>query len=410
MTGQSAGRDGPGQERLTRREFFSAAAAGAGGAALLACPLGLGAQDVPGGEMAVSEHVAKSNLSDHECMFYEKLPGGKVRCGICPRRCVVSDAERGWCGGRENRKGAYKTLVYGKACSAQIDPIEKKPLYHYLPGTTALSVATAGCNFECKFCQNWEISQVRPEQVGRVYELPPKALVEVAKARKVPTLAFTYSEPVIFYEYAHDGAKVGRAAGVGSCIISNGYIETEPLKRLCEHLTAVKVDLKAYTEKFYRDICRGTLKPVLRTLTTCRKIGIHLEIVVLIIPTLNDTAEELTGMAKWIVDNLGPDVPLHFSRFHPQYRLRNLPPTPIKTLKAAHAIAKAAGIHYVYIGNIPMDPANHTYCPKCGKLLIQRLGYRVRESRVTAEGKCPKCGTKIPGVFTPAAAFARRKG
>ncbi len=399
----------PQPEGLTRREFLAhAAAAAAGGAALACCPAAL-AQDAAGGDMAVSAAGVKGNLSDHECMFYDKLPEQKVRCGICPRRCVVADAERGWCGVRENRKGAYKTLVYGKACSAHIDPIEKKPLYHYLPGTTALSVATSGCNFECKFCQNWEISQVRPEQVTAV-DLDPKRLVDAARARRVPTLAFTYSEPTIFYEYSHDAAQLARAANVGSCIISNGYMLEKPFRRLCEHLTAVKVDFKAYSEKFYRDVCRGHLQPVLDTLLTARKIGIHLELVVLIVPTLNDTPEELKGMAKWIMDNLGPDVPLHFSRFTPQYRLRNLPPTPIQTLRAAHGIATAAGIRHVYLGNIPTDPANHTYCHKCKTRLIQRMGYIVRENKVTAQGACPKCGTKLPGVFTPAAAFAERKG
>jgi len=389
---------------LTRRQFLAAAAAGGAAAA---CPLRAAGQDADGG-LALDLTAATGNLSDHECLFYEKLPEGKVRCGICPRACVVSDAERGWCGVRENRKGAYKTLVYGKACSANNDPIEKKPLYHYRPGTMALSVATAGCNMECKFCQNWEISQVRPEQV-RAVDLPPERLVKVARRLRTPTLAFTYSEPTIFYEYAHDAAKLARAAGIGSCIISNGYMQEKPLRRLCEHLTAVKVDLKAFREGFYRDVCRGHLKPVLDTLQRCVKIGIHLEIVVLIVPTLNDGPKELKEMAEWIVENLGPDVPLHFSRFHPQYRLRNLPPTPLKTLKTAHAVARAAGVRYVYVGNIPMDPTNHTYCPKCGRLLIKRLGYLVRENHVTADGACDKCGQPIPGVWTQKQALADRK-
>ena len=394
---------------MTRREFLArvASAGGACAAAGIACPHAA-AQDAPSDGPGVAGVGAKGNLSDHEVMFYEKLPEQKVRCGICPRECVISDRERGWCGVRENRGGIYKLLVYGKACSAHIDPIEKKPLYHYLPGTTALSVATAGCNMECKFCQNWEISQVRPEQVPNT-DLPPKRLVEIAKARKVPTLAFTYTEPTIFYEYAHDAARLARAAGIGSTIISNGYMKEKPLRQLCEHLTAVKVDFKAYSEKFYRDVCRGHLKPVLDTLRTCRKIGIHLELVVLVIPTLNDSDEELKGMAKWIVDNLGPNVPLHFSRFSPMYRLKNLPRTPVRTLQRAHGIARAAGIRYAFIGNVPMDDANHTYCHKCGKRLIKRLGYLVRENLVTADGTCPACGTAIPGVWTHKQAFAARK-
>jgi len=395
---------------MTRRQFLARVAAGgacaAAGAAVVNVPHAA-AQD-PFGGAGMAAVAAKGNLSDHEAMFYEKLPEGKARCGICPRACVISDGERGWCGTRENRRGVYKTLVYGKACSAHIDPIEKKPLYHYLPGTTALSVATAGCNFECKFCQNWEISQVRPEQIPAT-DLPPKRLVAIAKARRGPTLAFTYSEPTVFYEYVHDGARLGRAAGIGSTIISNGYMQEKPFRQLCQHLTAVKVDFKAFSDEFYRNICRGTLKPVLDTLVTARKIGIHLEIVVLVIPTLNDGDKELTDMAKWIVDNLGPDVPLHFSRFNPMYRLRNLPPTPVGTLQRAHRIARNAGIRYVYIGNVPMNPANHTYCPKCGKILIKRLGYLVRQNHVTKQGKCKFCGQTIPGIWTKQQAFAKRK-
>ena len=209
--------------------------------------------------------------------------------------------------------------------------------------------------------------------------------MEIAKARRVPTLAFTYSEPTIFYEYAHDAAKLARAAGIGSAIISNGYMLEKPLRQLCEHLTAVKVDFKAYSEKFYREICRGHLKPVLDTLLVCKRIGIHLELVVLIIPTLNDSDQELKGMSKWIMDNLGPDVPLHFSRFNPMYRLKNLPPTPVDTLQRAHGIAKAAGIHYAYIGNVPMSDANHTHCHKCGKAFVPH-----EEGKLPP--KCPFCG------------------
>ena len=392
---------------LTRREFLTRAAA-AGGAAAAGVVLAGGAKAGAGDAAGAAALGVKGNLSDREAMFYEKLPEQKVRCGICPRRCEISDGERGWCGVRENRKGTYTFLVYGKACSANIDPIEKKPLYHYLPGSTALSVATAGCNFECKFCQNWEISQVRPEQVPS-RDLPPRRLVEIATRQNIPSLAFTYSEPVIFYEYMHDSAKLARAAGVGSTMISNGYIEEKPMRQVCEQLTAVKVDLKAYSEDFYQKVCRGTLQPVLKTILLCRKIGIHLELVVLLVPTLNDGDKELTDMAKWIVDNLGPDVPLHFSRFNQMYRLKNLPPTPVKTLHRAHQLAKAAGIHFVYIGNVPMDPANHTYCYKCGRLLIRRLGYLVRENGVTRDGKCPACGAAIAGIWTKAQAFAPRK-
>jgi pyruvate formate lyase activating enzyme len=341
-------------------------------------------------------------------MFYDKLPDAHVRCQVCPRQCEVADGRRGWCGVRRNDKGTYKTLVYGKICSAHIDPIEKKPLYHYLPGTTALSVATAGCNFECKFCQNWEISQARPEQVP-AGDLPPQRLVAAAQERGTPTLAFTYTEPIVFCEYVHDSAKLARSVGVGSAMISNGFIQEAPMRRLCEQLTAVKVDFKGFSDNFYRDVCGGRLDPVLKTLQLCRKIGIHLEIVVLVIPTLNDAPGDLKAMTKWIVDSLGPDVPVHFSRFNPLYRLKNLPATPVATLEQAHKIARDAGINYVYVGNVPMHAANHTYCPKCSTMLIRRLGYVVRENVLTDQGACPKCGTKVPGVFKPKDAFADRK-
>ena len=394
-------------DRITRRQFLARAAST--GSACLAGSALLAAEAACAADPADTTRLRafKGNLSDHEAMFYEKLPGQAVVCELCPRSCRVADGQRGWCGVRVNRKGLYKTLVYGKIGPPHIDPIEKKPLYHYLPGTTAFSVATAGCNFECKFCQNWEISQARPENLLAA-DLPPARLVAIAKARKVPTLAFTYNEPIIFYEYAHDSARLARAAGVGSVIISNGFIEEKPMRRLCQHLTAVKVDFKAYRDKFYREVCRGRLQPVLNTMKLCRTIGIHLEMVVLIVPTLNDTDAELKDMAKWIVDNLGPDVPLHFSRFRPMYRLKNLPPTPIKTLERAHKIARDAGIHYVYLGNVPFHAASSTYCPKCGKLLIKRIGYHVRENHV-GQGACPKCKTKVPGIFTARQAFAERK-
>jgi len=399
---------------LTRRQFLAEVAV-VGGAATM-CPLLGGPALAQSRTRPASRPAAtslpkafKGNVSNHEAMFYEKLPERIVRCDLCPRHCRVTDGQRGWCGVRKNRAGVYRTLVYGKIVSGHVDPIEKKPMYHYMPGTPALSVATAGCNFECKFCQNWEISQVRPEQIPAV-DLPPARLVEIAKARKVPTLAFTYNEPIVFYEYMHDAAKRARAAGIGSVMISNGYIEAKPLRQVCRHLTGVKVDFKAFSEAFYRDICQGKLKEVLETLLLIKKIGIHLELVVLVIPTLNDSEKELTGMAKWIVKNLGPDVPLHFSRFTPRYRLKNLPRTPVKTLERARGIARAAGVHYVYIGNVPFHQAGHTYCHKCNTVLIRRVGYLVRQNLITKKGTCPKCGTAIPGVWSAKQALAVRKG
>ena len=265
---------------------------------------------------------------------------------------MIDDRERGYCGARENRGGTYYSLVYARVCAAHVDPIEKKPLFHFLPGSMAFSVATAGCNVNCKFCQNWDISQVRPEQVNSTF-LPPKDLAALTRRYQCPSIAYTYSEPVIFSEYVLDSAAAGRAAGVRSVVISGGYIQEEPLKQLCACVDAIKIDLKAFSEKYYKDVVNGELKPVLNALATIRKLGTWCEVVYLVVPTLNDSDEEFRGLAHWIKTELGPDVPLHFSRFYPEYLLKNLPPTPLATLERAKAICDAEGLHYVYIGNVP---------------------------------------------------------
>jgi len=381
---------------LNRRSFLRAA--GAGACALSAAP-------ALGADVATDlVENAKPRTVVHEAMWYERLPDKAVRCLLCPRECVVAEVERGYCGVRENQAGDYKTLVYGTLCSVNMDPIEKKPLYHYLPATPALSVATAGCNMECKFCQNWRISQYRPEQVESLV-VPPENLVRVARNRGAPTMAFTYSEPVIFYEYMHDAAAEGRKHGVGSVMISNGYIREDPMRQLARHLTGVKVDLKAFTETFYADQCAGHLQPVLHTLEVLADLGMHTEIVVLLIPTLNDSMGEIRQMATWIAKHMGPDVPLHFSRFHPTYRVKNLPPTPITTLDRARKTAMDAGLHFVYVGNVPFHEGGHRYCPGCGKPVIRRVGYRTDTSNLSG-GKCGSCGRKIPGVWSQGQALA----
>ena len=337
-------------------------------------------------------------VTRHPALFWEKLDEKKVKCVLCPRECQVADVERGYCGVRENQGGEYQTLVYGALCSGNVDPIEKKPLFHYLPGTTAFSIATAGCNVECKFCQNWQISQFRPEQVESTL-VTPQRLVDVCKANRSPTIAYTYSEPVIFYEYMHDTAALARQQGVGSVMISNGYIQEKPLRQLCQQLTGVKIDFKAFTEKFYSEWCAGHLQPVLDTLGVLKDIGIWFELVILIIPTLNDSPDEIRQMSQWVLRHLGPDVPMHFTRFHPTYRVTNLPRTPIRTLERCRAIALEAGVHYVYAGNVPMHPGENTYCHGCGKELIRRVGFRVKSNSIK-NGRCPSCRTRIPGVWS----------
>lgn len=336
-------------------------------------------------------------LSDMEARYYKKLENGGVECILCPRHCRVTDLERGYCGVRENRKDVYHTLVYGRPCAVNIDPIEKKPLFHFYPGTTAFSLATAGCNCNCKFCQNYDISQSRPEQTDNM-NLPPEEIVSSCLSRKVPIIAYTYSEPVIFYEYMYDTAKLGREKGIKSVMITGGYIEKDPLADLLNHLDAVKVDLKAIRDGYYKNIVDSELRPILNAILQIKKAGVWLELVYLVVPTLNDSESEFKDLASWIKTNLGLDTPLHFSRFYPQYLLKDLPPTPEKTLQMAHDICRAEGLEYVYLGNLPRHPAESTYCPKCGKVLIERAGYRILQNNLKGN-YCSYCGHEIPGRY-----------
>ena len=375
---------------FTRRELGIAA-----GASCAAALLGHPADAAP---PAVGAPIAADDPPAREASWYRKLPEGRVECQLCPRGCQVADAERGGCGARENRGGTYTTLVYGSACALHIDPIEKKPFFHVLPGAQALSYATAGCNVECKFCQNWEISQFRPEQVRSAW-WPPEALAKAARQRELPLLAATYSEPAVFWEYVRDTAAAGRGAGVRSVVVSNGYIQETPLKEVLPLLAAVKVDLKAFSERFYREVVRGELKPVLKTLEVIRAGGVWLEVVVLLIPGLNDSEGEVRALVRWVRATLGTDVPLHFTRFHPTYRLTNLPPTPLATLERSWQIAKDEGLAFPYLGNVPGHAGESTYCPGCGHRLVHRIGFEVVENTM-AGGRCPRCGRTIPGVWS----------
>jgi pyruvate formate lyase activating enzyme len=337
-------------------------------------------------------------LPAREASWYRKLGENRVECQLCPQKCTVADAERGTCGVRENRAGTYYTLVHSLACSVHADPIEKKPFFHVLPGERALSYATAGCNVECKFCQNWEISQFRPEQV-RAYYLPPDALVDLSKKARAKLTAATYSEPVVFWEYVRDAARAARQAGLRPTVVSNGYIQEQPLREVLPLLTAVKVDLKSFRESFYQQQLRGHLEPVLKALQVIVEHKVWLEIVVLLIPTLNDSEEELRDLCKWVRSKLGAHVPVHFTRFHPTYRLTDLPPTPVKTLERAWDIGKQQGLDFVYLGNVPGHGKESTYCPGCGTLLIRRLGFQVLENLLNHDS-CPKCNQKVPGVWS----------
>jgi len=377
---------------LDRRSFLRCTLAS--GAAVGICDL---ARPLLAMSAGAGMHKQDDSRFTVEAKFYQKLQNRKVKCKLCPRECTVGDKERGYCGVRENHGGSYYTLVHSRVCAAHIDPIEKKPLFHYLPGTLAFSLATAGCNVNCKFCQNWDISQVRPEQVPADYA-PPKLIADLATQHGCPTIAYTYSEPVVFSEYLMDVADAGHETGIRSVVVSNGYMQEEALKTAYGKMDAVKIDLKAFSESYYKDVVVGELKPVLNALVTLRKMNKWTEIVYLVVPTLNDSDAEFTGLARWVKTNLGVDVPVHFTQFHPEYLLKNLPITPVPTLERAKAIADAEGLHYVYIGNVPGHPAENTYCPKCHRLLVERIGMTANQILIR-KGKCPFCGQQIPGVW-----------
>jgi pyruvate formate lyase activating enzyme len=332
-----------------------------------------------------------------EAKFYQKLANRKIKCQLCPRECVVSDSERGHCGVRENRGGAYYLLVHSRVCAAHVDPVEKKPLFHYLPGTNAFSLAAAGCNVHCKFCQNWDISQSRPEELPAHY-LPPQRVAELAQQNNCPTIAYTYSEPSVWAEYLMDAADAGHAAGIRSIVVSNGFMQEEALKTAYGKMDAVKIDLKSFTDSYYKQVVGGRLKPVLDSLVTLRKLGKWMEIVYLVLPALNDSDTELRGLAQWTKANLGADVPLHFTQFHPAYQLKDISVTPVATLERAKAIADAEGLHFVYIGNVPGHPAQNTYCPKCRKMIVERSGFTASEMLIR-NSCCPFCQQPIPGIW-----------
>jgi pyruvate formate lyase activating enzyme len=320
-----------------------------------------------------------------------------VVCFLCAHNCFIKEGKRGKCKTRINIKGDLITLVYGRPMTSHTDPIEKKPFYHFLPGSLAFSFATSGCPFSCKFCQNWEISQASPEDYYTEF-VSPSTISNRAKTQKVPIIAYTYNEPTVFSEYLLDVAREGKKAGLRSVLISCGFMGNEVLKEMIETLDAIKIDLKGFSEDFYKNVSAGSLKPVLRNIKTVAKSNVHLEIVNLVVPTLNDKDEDLKNLAKFVRDEAGYDTPLHFTRFHPDYQLLNLPPTPIETLEKAREIAMGLGLKYVYVGNVPGHPGNNTYCPKCKKVVIDRKGFFV--STINLKGnRCSFCGETIKGVF-----------
>ncbi len=330
-----------------------------------------------------------------EAKYYEKLDNGMVRCNLCPNRCVLSPGQIGDCRARKNVNGKLVSLVYGKVASNHIDPIEKKPLFHFLPGSQTYSISTTGCNLRCKFCQNWQISQVFPWQVETT-QMSPKQVVDKALNLGVKSIAFTYNEPTIYYEYMLDIAKLAKENGLKTVVISAGYINEKPLKNLLPYIDAYKVDLKGFSSNFYQKMTSGKLEPVLKALKIIKKSNTWLEVVNLIIPGENDSKKELKDLIVWVKNNLGKEIPLHFTRFHPNYKIKNLAPTPIKTLKQARNLAEKLGMKYVYTGNIYDEKGSTTYCPS-GKPAIVRQGFLIKANNLN-KGLCPN-GDKIPGIW-----------
>jgi pyruvate formate lyase activating enzyme len=288
-------------------------------------------------------------------------------------------------------------VVYGYPCSTHIDPVEKKPLFHFLPGSRIYSVATAGCNLHCRNCQNWEISQANPEDVPAAY-CPPERLIALARDNGCPSIAYTYTDPIIYYEYTYDSSKLAKQSGIRNVLVTAGYINEGPWRRLLEYTDAANIDLKGITDDFYREVCSATLKPVQNSLVLAKASGIHVEVTNLVIPTLNDKSEQIRELCKWVKSNLGAETPLHFSRFFPHYKMRNLPLTSPKTLDMAREIAMNEGLQYVYIGNILSKEGQNTYCPTCKSLLIERTGYTILQNRLQ-DGCCPECKKVIYGVW-----------
>ncbi|MCP4049463.1 MAG: AmmeMemoRadiSam system radical SAM enzyme [bacterium] len=324
------------------------------------------------------------------------------QCVLCPKSCIIKPGQTGECLIRANIDGNLTALTYGYPCSVHVDPVEKKPLFHFHPGKSILSIATAGCNLHCKNCQNWEISQANPEDI-KAYHLPPEKLPSVAKYYGCELIAYTYTEPLIFYEYTLDTSINAAKIGLKNVLVTAGYLNREPLRQLYRYISAANIDLKAFSEKFYRDNCGATLKPVLDGMILAKSMGVMVEITNLIIPALNDSEKEIKLLSKWIKENLGPETPLHFSRFSPHYRMKNLGVTPAETLEKARQTALSEGLYYVYTGNMLSKEGENTYCHKCSTILIERRGYRILKNKiaVTPSGTavCPVCETEVYGEW-----------
>ena len=332
-----------------------------------------------------------------EAMFYENI-GEKIRCCLCNHNCVIKDGRRGICGVRENRNGKLYSMVYGKSVSVGVDPIEKKPLFHFYPGTSSYSFATVGCNFHCLNCQNWETSQMPKGKGGSIIgeELQPEEIVSEAKGLGCKTIAYTCTEPTIFLEYAYDTAKLAHKEGIKNLFVTNGYTSGEAIREIAPFLDAANVDLKSFDADFYREVCGAKLQPVLNNIRIYKELGVWVEVTTLIIPDYNDDESQLKEIAEFI-KRVGDEIPWHITAFYPAYKLLDVPPTPVESLRKAREIGLNAGLRYVYEGNIPGEGGESTYCSNCGELLIERSGYYIKRNKLV-DGRCPKCRANMDGV------------
>ncbi|MFP4085177.1 MAG: AmmeMemoRadiSam system radical SAM enzyme [Desulfobacteraceae bacterium] len=388
------------QHTMTRKQFLKSAALGVSGLFCAASGYGFLKTGDDDKYRSVRGEVFKNDAPDKPWKwsiegYHYSSDGKTVQCEICPNRCVLAPGDRGICRSRVNIDGTLYSLTYGNPCAVHVDPIEKKPLMHFHPRSRVLSIATTGCNFRCLNCQNWEISQKRPEEV-RYTELFPKDVVAQAQKRGIPGIAYTYSEAITFYEYMYDTARKAREAGLWNVLISNGYINEEPLVDLCGCLDGANINLKSFDNRIYECLNGGTLKPVLNTFKTLHDHGVWFEMTTLIVPTYVDKPEMIKRMCQWILKELGPGYPLHLLRFFPQYKLTRLPATPIDTLESLREVALKEGIRYVYLGNVPGHPGTQTYCHHCRQVVVRRNGYRIEEMNML-NGRCKYCNTAIPG-------------
>jgi pyruvate formate lyase activating enzyme len=362
---------------------------------LKSCLLGMGSLCIQG-KVYPMESPAGNDKNTKEGMFYSVTPKG-VRCLICPNECNIREGEAGDCRSRINKNGKLYSIAYGNPCAVNIDPIEKKPLYHFYPGTTAFSIAAAGCSLACLNCQNWEISQKSPKET-RNYDLLPDQVVASAIKSDCKTIAYTYSEPTTFYEYSYDTSVLARSKNVKNILKTSGYVNEEPLRKICKVVDAANVDLKSFSNEIYLKLNAGSLKPVLDSLKILKQEGVWLEITNLIVPSWNDDMVMIRKMCGWLAQNGLEYNPLHFSRFYPMHKLTQLPPTPVNIMTKAAEIARNEGLRFVYIGNVPGNESANTICPSCKKIVVERQGFTILKNNITG-GACSFCKSVIPGVW-----------